>query len=314
MNTPSRLIKAVGLVVAFLAVLAAPVTAKTVATTQAGPALSSGVKTVGMDPDMLYATGEGAMPTTSEEPNRARAYLKAKSYAKLDAIANLIQAARGTAINYHARGRDYVGEETIDQEVSGVVDSVQVVSEGREQVGKDTLVRVKVRAPLPERWRNRAAQPSPMPAAQGKAAATLAKAGPSWTALAVRPAAPAYSGPRRAGEAPYTAVIINALGLRVARSMSPKILREGGAEAWGTVKVDYDFVSDHGIVAYAHSLGEAYANKRAGDNPLVLRAVARGGSLSKSDVVVSGEDADYLLSENKRAGFLGEFRVIFVVD
>ena len=45
--------------------------------------------------DMLYATGEGAMASTKEQPNRAKAYLAAKAYAKMQAIANLVQLGQG---------------------------------------------------------------------------------------------------------------------------------------------------------------------------------------------------------------------------
>ena len=137
--------------------------------------------------------------------------------------------------------------------------------------------------------------------------------GPSWLVASSVPVAPP-SKFRKAKEAAYTSVIIDTLGLGVARSMSPKILRQDGTEVWGTVKVDYGFLADHGIVAYARTMGEAYANSRAGDNPLVLRAVKRGPSPFKCDAVLSDHDADYLIAENHRAGFLKDYRLIFLVD
>lgn len=252
----------------------------------------------------LTATGEGAMPTVQEQPNRAKAYLQAKGYAQAKAVANLIQAARGTSITYVGNGRNYAMDERINQEISGMLDSVTVVSERRVQIGKDTVVQVTVQAPIPERWQN-------TPAAKRVAAAAAA---PTWSVASADSAIPTPAAFRKAKEAPYTSVIIDTLGMGVVRSMSPKILRTDGSEVWGTVKVDYDFVADYGIVAYARTLGEAYANPRAGSNPLVLRALRRGPSAFKCDVVLSDDDADYLLAENARAGFLKEFRVIFLVD
>ena len=252
----------------------------------------------------LTATGEGAMPTVGEQPNRAKAYLQAKSYAQAQAVANLIQDARGTSITYTATGKDYAMDERISQEISGMVDSVQMVSERKIQIGKDTVVQVTVQAPIPERWQD-------MPAAKRVA---VAMSGPTWSVASAAPNIPTPTAFRQAKEAPYTSVVIDTLGLGVIRSMSPKIQRGDGTEVWGTVKVNYDFVADHGIVAYARTLGEAYSNARAGSNPLVLRALGRGSSAYKCDVVLSNDDADYLLAENGRVGFLKDFRVIFLVD
>ena len=255
-------------------------------------------------PKMLTATGEGAMPTVKEQPNRAKAYLQAKSYAQAQAVANLILEARGTNVNYRATGKGYVMDEQMSQEITGMVEHVQMVSERRVQIGKDTVVEVKVQAPMPERLRK---PPT-------KQVAAKSGAGPSWMVASTVPIAPSSNSFRRAKEAAYTSVVIDALGLGVTRAMSPKILRRDGSEVWGTLKVDFDFLADHGIVAYARTLGEAYTNSRAGDNPLVLRAKQRGACPYRCDVVLSDDDADYLISENRRSAFLSDFRVIFLVD
>ena len=256
-------------------------------------------------PSALTATGEGAMPTAQEQPNRAKAYLQAKSYARAQAVANLIQDAQGTSISYSATGKDYSMDERLSQEIGGMVEHVRVVSERKLQVGKDTLVEVTVQAPLPERWQN-------APAAKAVSASNAA--GNSWTVASTAPVAPSASSFRKAKEAPYTSVIIDTLGLGVTRSMSPKILRADASEVWGTVHVSYDFIADHGIVAYARTMGEAYSNARAGANPLVIRALQRGESAYGCDALLSNDDAEYLLSENRRSGFLKDFRVIFLVD
>ncbi len=253
---------------------------------------------------MLTAIGEGAMATVKEQPNRAKAYLQAKSYAQAQALANLVQVARGTSVKYRATAKDYSMDEQISQEIHGLVEHVEMVSERRVQIGKDTVVEVKVQAPMPERWRKTPAKSVPAQSASG----------PSWLVASAGQSIPTPAPFRRAKEDAYTSVIVDALGLGVARSMSPKILRRDGSEVWGTMKVDYDFLADHGIVAYAPTLGEAYANPRAGGNPLVLRAARRGPNPYRCDVVLSNDDADYLISEDRRSGFLGDFRVIFLVD
>lgn len=113
---------------------------------------------------------------------------------------------------------------------------------------------------------------------------------------------------------PYTSVIIDAVGLRLDRCMSPKIRRFNGGEVWGTVKVDLDFVAEHGIVGYARNLEEARKCDRCGSNPMIVKAIARAGGNFRSDPVLCDADADLLLSENKRGKFLDKFNVIIIKD
>lgn len=254
-------------------------------------------------PDMLYATGEGAMPSEKEQPNRAKAYLQAKAYAKMDAIAALAQAIKGVLISYTSTGENYIAETKIKEEIKGVLNCVQIVSVKKRAEGKDAIVEVTVRAPNP--LKQRSLKQSKIETSQKSKTTAVAASKPvipSWVAGTDRTA----SG--------YSSVIIDAKGYHIARSMSPRIIRSDGSEVWGTVKADPDFVCEHGIVAYVRSRPEAFSNRRAGDNPLIIRAIGRGPARSGSDIVVSDADAAKLLSEDRRTGFLGEYRVIIVVD
>lgn len=125
---------------------------------------------------------------------------------------------------------------------------------------------------------------------------------------------PAASAKASEPGSPYTSVIIDATGLGMDRCMSPKIRRSGGGEVWGTVKVDIDFVEDHGIVGYALTIDEAKKCARCGSNPMIIKAVSLAGGAFKSDPVISEADADLLLAENKKGNFLEKFDVIFVKD
>ncbi len=299
-----------GLTAVFVAVIFAMAATTAVAAT-ASYTRSSGASDKDAQPEMLRATGEGAMSRADKEPNRAKAYLKAKTYAKMEAIANLMQSARGTLIRYRAFGSDYSSEEEIEQEIDGVVNSVRIVSERKRRLGKDTIVQVTVEAPAPHLL-NPAAASSELP----KDAVQLASAAGdrSWTERTANDATPNRTIPVSAKEKPYTSVIIDATGFKVARSMAPKVLRADGSEVWGTLKVDHGFIAEHGIVAYTRSRADAFRNRRAGDNPLVIRACGRGTSKYAGDVVISREDAEYLLTENSRSKFLNAFRVIFITD
>ena len=261
----------------------------------------------------LYATGLGAVSRL--ESNDAKAYLKARAFAKLDALRNLLMVIEHVHIDSHTVGADFEAQsDVVRAEVRGIVKGAQVVSEREIRKGRDTMVEVTVnthmygdqgiaRAFLPpaiEREKERAPEPpsvEPAPVAP-----------PSD--YHVRPdvdAAPP-SG------APYTSVIIDTRGYKVERCMSPKVLRQDGSEVWGTVKVDPDYVLEHGIVIYAHNLEQARALDRAGRNPLVIRACGTAHTAIPSDAVLSEGDANRLLSLNSRDGFMDKFHVIFVVD
>jgi hypothetical protein len=223
---------------------------------------------------MLSATGKYTIPTPEDEPNRAIAYLYSKGRAKDQAEENLIRKARAIAINYGAPGVLPMNDERLRNEIDGM--KIKPILARKIQIGKGTAVEVTVQATRPARWNN-------LP--------------PPGTTI----------------PPPFTSVIIDTLGLGVTRRESPKILREDGSEVWGTVKADPDQVAD-GIVVYARTIGDARSNARAGSNPLVIRACARGASVHQCDLVLSSADAENLLSENWKAGFLFDFAVIFVVD
>jgi hypothetical protein len=78
--------------------------------------------------------------------------------------------------------------------------------------------------------------------------------------------------------------------------------------------VSTDFAIEQGIVAYAKTLEEAKANRRAGSNPLIVRAIGYAKSPGRTDPVLSDNDVRLLLTANENSGFLNECRVIFVVD
>ena len=111
----------------------------------------------------------------------------------------------------------------------------------------------------------------------------------------------------------YTSIIIDASDYHVTTSMSPKICRADGTKVWPNLSfIDPDYVISYGIVIYAHSLDEAKALKRAGKNPLVIRASGHGKS--PDDPVLTDADAESVLTANKRNLCMDKFKVIFILD
>lgn len=110
---------------------------------------------------------------------------------------------------------------------------------------------------------------------------------------------------------PYTSVIIDTTGMNLKRTMSPKIKRADGSEVWGTVKVDMDFLEEHGLVAYTKSMEEAKKSSRCGTNPMIVKALSVAGNPA-TDPIIATEDAKLLLDENDKGKFLDKFDIIFV--
>ncbi len=94
--------------------------------------------------EMLYATGEGAVPTAQEEPNRARANLKATDYAKMDAIANLLMLLEGTSISYEATGKDYMADASLRQKIEGYLRNVEILKKEKITEEGSAIIRVTV--------------------------------------------------------------------------------------------------------------------------------------------------------------------------
>ena len=117
---------------------------------------------------------------------------------------------------------------------------------------------------------------------------------------------------KRAG---YTGVIVDASGLGLEATFSPAIYDTNGRIVYGIANVDKDVVISKGMVDYANAVEEATVGNRAGDNPLVIKAVGvKGGksSVNKVNVVVSVEDADRILLANEKSAMLENLAVVFV--
>jgi hypothetical protein len=279
---------------------------------------------VNWEKSTLYSTGLGAVPQNPE--NDAKAYLKARGFAKLDALRNMLMTVKGVRIDSHTVGADFVtNSDIIRAQVEGIIKGAEVISEKTVKVGRSQMVEVTVVTPLfgengiakaivPELNRR---QTDELPDKPAKVEVFRPRSVPLDPPILDEQRVPRVRPERRDERREervqtYTSVIIDTRGLRVERSMAPKIRRSSGEEVWGTLNVDPDFVIEHGICVYARSLSEARSNKRAGQNPLIIRAIGRAGGAFNCDAVLSDEDADYLL----RAGqdFLKDCRVIFLVD
>lgn len=254
---------------------------------------------------VIYGKGIGAMPTN--EPNKAKAYLKARRYAVMMALENLLMVTDRVRVDATAYAEDFeVQNERIRTEVRGFVKGAEVINERTITLNGAPAVEVTMavrlygdeslsRIILPEVAAKSSEPSAPLP-------------------VVTKPATEPAPAPPPVASNAYTSVIIDTRGLGIRPAMSPKIRRVDGSEVWGTVNASYDFVIEQGIVAYAKTLEEAKANRRAGSHPLVLRAVGYAKTPGRCDPVLSDNDVRLLLTANEASGFLNEYRVIFVVD
>ncbi len=254
---------------------------------------------------VIYGKGVGAIPTN--EPNKAKAYLKARRYAVMTALENLLMVTDRVRVDATAYAEDFeVQNERIRTEVRGFVKGAEVINERTITLNGAPAVEVTMAVRMyGEEGLSRLLVPE-IAAQSARPSAPL----PVVTKPVSAPAPPVTSAPGNL----YTSVIIDARGLGIRPAMSPKVRRSDGSEVWGTVNASHDFVIEQGIVAYAKTLEEAKANKRAGSNPLILRAIGYAKTPGRCDPVLSDNDVRLLLTANEASGFLNEYRVIFVID
>lgn len=287
--------------------------------------------------------GHGAVPRPEIVPNRAVAKLKARDYAKMDAIANLRMAIEGTTISYESTGKDYMADTTIRQKIEGFVKNVQILSTTTETIEGDTIVVVRMKAPMVGDNSPAAiflSEPAPT---EPEASASTDTGSSTSTDVSVEasvkvvlkadkkgspkppeevkatnidPNAPdvmASAKPSAEGK-PYTGVIIDATGFKLQRAMSPKIRTGDGSVVWDGISVSPDNVVEKGIVSYATSMQSARKNKRAGSNPLIIRCIGRAGGSFSCDPVLSDGDAQILTYENSKSRFLDDLNVVIIKD
>lgn len=260
--------------------------------------------------NVITATGVGLMPRS--EPDRAKAYLKARGYARLDALANLLTVIDRIQIDAQYTGEDYMAQsEIIRAAVNGFLRGTAVMEEKKIFIEGQEAVQVTVgtamygnrglsSALLRPALTNPAAAPAPQPALP-----RIVLSQPNTSALETSLSL----------EGNYTGLIIDARGLKVSPTMAPKILKADGSTLYGTGSLDIDDLMEKGMVAYFKDLEAAKGHARAGNKPLVIRAIGvYKREAASSDVVISDADAAKLTAEDSRTGFLKKMNVIFVVD
>jgi len=112
----------------------------------------------------------------------------------------------------------------------------------------------------------------------------------------------------------YTGVIIDARGLGLESTFSPRLYDDSGRIVYGNMYIDTDFAISQGMVEYTITpqMAEDAENgqSRAGAHPLIIKAL-RVVDANSCNVVISNADANSMLTSNQNAGFLKKCAVVF---
>ncbi len=105
----------------------------------------------------------------------------------------------------------------------------------------------------------------------------------------------------------YTGLILDCRGRGLTTAISPAILSQGGERIYAYENVPRQTAISWGMVDYSEDINSGVS--RAGDSPLVIKAVSVSGGV---DPVVSQADADRILAANQTSKFLANCSVVIV--
>lgn len=249
--------------------------------------------------ETITADGYGVLPQ-----NRpfGQAKLMARRAAVVEAQRNLLETVKDVAIDSETNVEmSMTLNDTIHSEISGVIRGARVIDE--EYIPEDGIYRVTMSVPMygvgslgqvvfDNVIGNNQKVPVPAPS-------------------------PAYN-PSTQLNGNYTGLVIRARGAGLVRTFCPAIYDTSGRAIYGVYNVDKKYAIDYGVVGYAQGPQGwdkvRMGSSRAGSNPLVVDIVeVRQRVANKCDVVISVEDADRILAENRYSHFLDNYAVMFEI-
>lgn len=234
---------------------------------------SKGWPGVDWENQVLRATGAGAPDLKASNPAQAR--LGAERTAKLDAVRNLLEQAKGVRITADRTVGDELDREEVRGRVEGILRDFKVVA---TRYYSDSGVVMDVEVPL----------------------AALA------SGVVPVPATPLALSSQ--GEKKYTGLVVDARGLGVRPMLAPRVLDASGKPLYGPEALTAEALAKTGVAGWFNSLDKAKQAPRVGEQPLVVKAEKLRGS----DLVLSEEGSKQLSETDTR--FLAEGRVAIVTQ
>ena len=250
---------------------------------------------------VIQVTGMGvANPGMATTP--AHLSMMARRAAVADAYRQLAEAVNGVQVDAETTVEQMMlTSDVVKTRISAVIRGAQIVSEG-ELAGGGYSVTMEIplfggTGGLAETVIERPTyvEPFPMPAPDYRPPVDYTP-----------PTIPDYQPRRSSGN--YTGLIVDCRGLGTINPvMSPVIRDSNGQKIYGHKNLDPDRIIREGMATYAQDMSQA---GRAGSNPLIVRAV-RLDDLNATPVI-SMEDSNMVLYENKDSHFLDNIAVVFL--
>jgi hypothetical protein len=222
---------------------------------------------------VVKATGAGAPDVKASSPAQAR--LGAERAATLDAFRNLLAQVKGIQISAGKTVSDAAASDEIKSKVEGIVKGYKIVG---KRYFSDGGVEVDVEVPL---------------------AALTEVFDPEPTQ---------QMATKTEGEKTNTGLVIDARGLKVSPALAPRVLDDAGKALYSVDSLSADARKATGVASYVQSLDEAKKSMKAGDKPLIVKAVKANGT----DLQLGSEDMKKLATAN--TSYLAEGRVVIVLN
>lgn len=242
----------------------------------------------------VTVTGEGFVDDGITHPVRRR--LLGFRAAKVDAYRKLLEVVGGVQVDARTTvSMAMVSSDSVRARVEGLVTGARVVpgSQVEESGYYRVDLRVDLRGPLADAVLTDSVATVPLP-----------------ESVPARDSVVVFVPP-----VPYTGLVVDARGLSLQASLSPRVVDESGRVIYAAEHVDRDYAVRTGVVGYQGDMERAVAAQRVGGeagNPFLVEAVGVSG-LYNSDVVVTRDMGTRIRMADMRSDFLRDCRVIFVV-
>lgn len=251
---------------------------------------------------VVTATGIGAVPANA--PNVGAARANAIRAARLDGLRNLVEAVKAIRVSSETTvNNNMVANDIIRTKVEAMVRGAQQV--GEVKYLSDSSVELVMSVPMS------GIMDVMLPMAAPGAVSAEGQLPPGFEVAAadapLAPATPAVPGQ------PITGLIIDARGLNIMPSMSPRILGQNGAVLYGPGKYPREFAVAQGVVGYQKNPEAAIGDPRVAGNPVTLKGVGKSGTMG-ADVIISDSDSQRVSGFDGFADAIGNCRVMFILD
>ncbi len=228
----------------------------------------------------IIATGSGAPDLNAATVAQAR--LGAERVAKLDALRNILETIKGVRINSDITVKnEMVTDSKIRTRVEGVARGFKVLkTKYYSDGGVDLVVQMSLDGSLGELFIKSKEKSNPLPA---------------------------FGTPNNTG------LILDARGLRALPALAPQVFDQAGQIVFNSDYLTKKAIENNGVASYFQDFKSAKQDKRAGTNPLVIKASGLMAG-SKTDLMLSKQDAEKLRDPKANLSYLAEGKVVIVID